>query len=292
MNHTKSFIPKSLDGVNYRKQKIESPKKRPVVVRLMNDIVKLPVPKLKPKVQGKPRLVSLKVQERPHFIVPEKKNFWRVNWTAVAVSLSLFLVVFSAGAYSAWSTDKSLAEEPEPAPQILGESSLKVYDEPLGQVAEVPNEVFFSMTLEQLEAYLAEALKTPEMVEAEKLAERKIKLKTYLAEKRSPLVEIVDTIAELKHWKLVLAISNSESSLGKRCYTNNCSGIGVEPGHPYWREYETKADWAKDLDKLIERRYKDWTLDEMNGVYNYPGSSNWLMASKQILEEMQKRGIE
>jgi hypothetical protein len=66
----------------------------------------------------------------------------------------------------------------------------------------------------------------------------------------------------------------------------------VEPGHPLWRSYKTKADWAKDLDKLLERRYKNWTLEKMNGVYNQPGSENWLLASKQILEELQEREIE
>jgi hypothetical protein len=30
----------------------------------------------------------------------------------------------------------------------------------------------------------------------------------------------------------------------------------------------------------------------MNGVYNQPGSENWLLASKQILEELQEREIE
>lgn len=201
----------------------------------------------------------------------------------------LIFAVFASGAYFAWSTDKSFAEEP---PKVMNEPAIKVYEQPQGQAAQVPSEVFFNLTLEQLENYLAEALKTPEMLEAERLEARKIKLKAYLEDRKSPFVEIVDTLAVLKHWKLVLAISNSESSLGKRCYTNNCSGIGVEPGHPYWREYETKADWAKDLDRLIERRYKDWTLEEMNGVYNQPGSRNWIMAAKQVLEELQERGIE
>ena len=47
-----------------------------------------------------------------------------------------------------------------------------------------------------------------------------------------------------------------------------------------------------DLDKLIEKRYKDWTLEQMNGVYNKPGSSNWIFAATQILDDIKNRGIE
>lgn len=228
------------------------------------------------------------------------RKFWISQrfYLPIAILVVLISASFIAGAYFTWRTDKSLARDENQTPTVSSPSSpapsLPVVEgaAALGPISQVPNEVLFNLTLDQLEIYLAEALKTPEMKEAERLAARKEKLKEYLEEKRSPFVEIVNTIAELKHWKLILAISNSESTLGKRCYNNNCSGIGVEPGHPLWREYENKAEWAKDLDRLIEKRYKDWTLEEMNGVYNQPGSQNWLLASKQVLEEMQERGIE
>ncbi|MEK7618108.1 MAG: hypothetical protein AAB410_03095 [Patescibacteria group bacterium] len=227
-------------------------------------------------------------------------RFWRLkifSFSRPALALAVFVLAltFFAGLYSAWNTDQSFAGSQilgATNPPVLGASKLKVYEVPQSTVADVPNDIFFNLTLEQLEIYLAEVLKTPEMKEADRLAERKIKLKEYLRYRKSPFVEIVDTIAELKHWKLVLAVSNSESSLGKRCYNNNCSGIGVEPGHALWRDYKSKSDWAKDLDRLLEKRYKDWTLEEMNGIYNKPGSQNWLMASKQVLEELQERGIE
>lgn len=225
----------------------------------------------------------------------------RLNWKQsfkrlpVAVTGVLMFIAFSFGVWVTVQTPKSEAQSKE----ILNQSPAagivplpKETNAPLGPIASVPNDVLFNLSLEQLEAYLVSISKTPEMKEAERLADRKKKLKEYLAEKKSPFVAIVDTIAELKHWKMVLAISNSESTLGKRCHSNNCSGIGVEPGHPLWREYPSTREWAKDLDKLLERRYKDWTLEKMNGVYNQPGSSNWLLASKQILEELQERDIE
>ncbi len=209
---------------------------------------------------------------------------------------AVMAVSFAGGSYFTWSAENSLAEntpvEKGPVPASVPALSVVEYAPPAKTSQAVAPEVLLSMSLDQLEAYLENSLTTPEVKFEELLADRKYKLKVYLEGKNSPLIEIADTLAELKHWKLVLAISNSESSLGKRCYKNNCSGIGVMPGHPYWRDYENKAAWAKDLDKLIEKRYKDWTLADMNGVYNKPGSKNWLAASTQILEELEEKNIQ
>ncbi len=240
---------------------------------------------------------------------PRAKQTRQIDWKgwlnfifqkkfSYAIVATATILAFTGGMITISNTSKTQADETQTQGrvqgQVLGASTMRVLTEPaaFGLVADVPNEVLFNLTIEQLEGYLEEALKTDEVREAESLALRKQKLKEYLEYRKSPFVGIIDTIVELRHWKLVLAISNSESSLGKRCHSNNCSGIGVEPGHLLWREYQSTADWAKDLDKLLEKRYKDWTLEEMNGVYNQPGSSNWLAAARQVLEELQERGIE
>lgn len=238
------------------------------------------------------------ISERSHFVfarAEKPKNFLAFKFLPYFIAV-MVLMAFSAGSYLTWRTDKSAAEDSSQNQNFL---AARVPLQPaalgataLGPISAVPEEVLFNLTLDQLENYLVESLTTPEMKEAEKLADRKFKLKIYLDEKASPLIGIADALAELKHWKMILAISNSESTLGKRCYNNNCSGIGVEPGHPYWRNYNSKAEWARDLDKLIEKKYKNWTLEQMNGVYNQPGSKNWLLAAKQILEELEERGIE
>lgn len=253
----------------------------------------------------KPFLVDSLIKIRRKKQTPFVANFKPPNFRfalrqlsglPILTSMVLILVSFTAGAYFFWRTDKSLAknEIPPPLPQVNSASVLPVVKgvTALGPIAQVPNEILFNLTLDQLESYLAETFTTAETQETERLEDRKFKLKIYLDEKKSPLIEIADALAGLKHWKLVLAISNSESTLGKRCHSNNCSGIGVKPGHPLWRTYENKAEWARDLDRLLEKRYRDYSLEEMNGVYNKPGSRNWLMASKQILQELQERGIE
>lgn len=237
-------------------------------------------------------VVSSVRKTRRNVVFSPLAGFLKHKFSAMAVLASL-AIAFTAGGWLVWQTSQTEAEAQsqsaadfyEPVPLVAGAVTL-------GPVQNVPNEVLFNLTIDQLETYLSEVLKTDQVREAERLAARKEKLRAYLEEKHSPFVDIVDTIAELKHWKMVLAISNSESTLGKRCYGNNCSGIGVEPGHPLWRTYASTAEWAKDLNRLIEKRYKDWTLEKMNGVYNQPGSRNWLLASKQILAELQERGIE
>lgn len=208
--------------------------------------------------------------------------------------LFIICISFAAGAVAMWQTGsiRALTKEKKSEDVITPGSIPLVANNPtLGPVSSLPNEQLFSMTLEQLEFYFEEGYKSPETRQKEYEAllhkTRKEKLTNYLDSKKSPLVSIVDTLVHLKHWRLVLAISNSESSLGKRCYSNNCSGIGVAPGHPLWQEYKSKADWAVALDKLIEKRYSGWTLEQMNGTYNKPGSDNWIFAARQILNDLQ-----
>lgn len=241
-------------------------------------------------------------------VVPSSKELSRkikiafkmqgVKKLPIALSVFLLLIGFAFGLWSSWDAKNSEAETQvlgayteradQPAPTMLKVSEVPGTYE---SVAKIPNDVFYTFTIDQLENQIREMAKTPEMREAEILALRKEGLKKYLDERDSPFVEIVDTIAELKHWKIVLAVSNSESSLGKRCADENCSGIGVEPGHPLWRKYPSKREWAKDLDRLIEKRYKNWTLEQMNGVYNQPGSKNWVKAARQVLEDLEERGV-
>lgn len=236
---------------------------------------------------------------------------YRQQRVPVLAAVLALIIAFGGGVWATLNT-RSIAAEAEPQAlevstdqsaggavqtsnsEVQEQNVLAVSNNPVATSAggKIPNEALFNLTIDQLEVYLNEALKTPEVKQAEILAKRKDKLKFFLAEKNSPFVDIVNTLAELKHWKLVLAISNSESTLGKRCYTNNCSGIGVEPGYPLWREYSSTAEWAKDLDRLIEKRYKDWTLEEMNGVYNKPGSDNWILAAEQVLQGLNDRRIE
>jgi hypothetical protein len=110
------------------------------------------------------------------------------------------------------------------------------------------------------------------------------KLKTYLEKHKSPLAQYAEEIIQQPQWQRALAISWVESNFGRRCADNNCSGIGVAPGHPSWRKYETKLAWFKDMCKLLETpRYKEkyTTFEKMRGIYVYPGSDSWVKGAKQ-----------
>lgn len=211
-----------------------------------------------------------------------------LSWRAHLTLLAVLLLAFCAGVYFTWASSSSLAQEKE-VKQVTpgGKIAISADNLSFGPRTSKSTPVLYTMTVSQIEEYLRDGYKTTEMREEERISARAKSLYSYLESKKSPLATIAEDIARLKHWRIVLAISNSESSLGKRCHSNNCSGIGVEPGHPLWREYKTKADWARDLDRLIEKRYKDWTLEEMNGVYNQPGSSNWVFAAQQVLTDLQ-----
>lgn len=266
---------RKIDGV-VPKRRIQKPRGVSVTVRVVTEQGSAQIP---------PRLSHLRSSNH----LPKVRPRMFKGFPAFSV-VAMVVISFAAGLFAMWQTRSSLAEN---TPQVVeggqtppGTIAIRVENETVPSAVPASNTAIYTMSLEQLEYYLQEGYKTPEMRQAELLRLRAEKIRTYLASKKSPLADIADTLAGLQHWRSVIAISNSESSLGKRCADNNCSGIGVEPGHPLWREYETKADWARDLDALIEKRYKNWTLEQMNGVYNNPGSENWVFAARQILDDL------
>ncbi len=116
-----------------------------------------------------------------------------------------------------------------------------------------------------------------------------IKLKAYLEEHDSPLAQYSNEIIQQPQWQRALAVSWVESNFGRYCADNNCSGIGVEPGHPSWRKYSSKLEWFKDMCQLLEKPiYKDKyaTFEKMRGVYVQPGSAAWVYGAKQKYAEL------
>lgn len=116
-------------------------------------------------------------------------------------------------------------------------------------------------------------------------------LKLYLEKHRSPLAEYAGEMIKQPQWQRALAISWVESNFCKRHVDNNCSGIGVAPGHKLWRKYETHLDWFKDMSALMEKPiYKDkyTTFQKMRGVYVQPGSANWVNGAQKKYNELIK----
>ncbi len=116
-----------------------------------------------------------------------------------------------------------------------------------------------------------------------------IKLKAYLEDNGSPLGVYAAEMVKLPQWQRALAVSYVESHMGLYCFDNNCSGIGVKPGHPSWRKYPTKLEWFKDLSTLLEKpiyKEKYTTFAKMKGVYVQPGSANWVNGAQKKYNEL------
>lgn len=123
--------------------------------------------------------------------------------------------------------------------------------------------------------------------------DRKKKLTAYFKNRKSPFGDdekTVEAFLNSRNMKVMIAISFVESTMGKNCYYNNCSGIGGYP--PNLRKYNSYADWVRDFDDLLERRYKGLDVDDFIGLYVQPGSPKWSAGVKQILSELNKQGIE
>lgn len=216
-------------------------------------------------------------------VTEETKRTPRYRFAFASLVFLLMCLSFGSGVLAVLETTNILAEnsipsEPASLPPV----------EARGRVAPQSLAAFSNTTVEDLRAYAQAPLSE------QQFAERKQKLKAYLQSKHSPFANdnIVETIATQKHWQLILAISFAESTLGRSCRDNNCSGIGVAPGHPYWRTYKAVKNWVVDLDSLLTKRYDNVTLKNMCGVYVKPCNENWLVATQQIYEELEQWGIE
>lgn len=267
-------------------------------------------------ITGQPKIVKLDSMVRRKVVKPQqvlrlqfnvpfrpkskqslRANFWRKLYqeqkVPVLAAVAALLLAFGGGMWAALTTTKSEADIP-PQPQVLGAFT----DQPSQAIAlpgnqlqgqdgqTATNDILFTTPLEYLQNYFT-SIAEPEIID-----KRKNQLTEFLKQKNSPLADAAETIAGQSHWQLILAIAFAESTLGKNCADFNCSNIGVKPGDPAWHKYSSYQAWAVDFNRLLEKKYKDWTLEQMCGVYVKPCNPNWLLATKQILEQLQEQGIE
>jgi hypothetical protein len=292
--------------VQIRRAIIERPDRKPAI-RSMDDIVRpIKLASKRAKRKALAYIIPLFVPKAPHQIIqllgiirPGLRKYVRAcgrRFSAVcrqpivlrrAFIVTIFgiaAISFGSGAYIEWSSQTSRAgADIGHAGYVLGTDSF------VGPIASVDPDLALRSFLRLLDE--EQSIPTAE----DYYGVRKQKLKKYLASKRSPLAaddRVLDALLHTKNMKMILAISFVESNFARRCADNNCSGIGVEPGHPAWRTYKSLANWVYDFDKLLERRYKGWTPEEMRGVYVYPGSDNWVHGVKDVLTELKETGIE
>lgn len=115
-------------------------------------------------------------------------------------------------------------------------------------------------------------------------------VRQYLESKNSPLADSVESLTQLTHWKLLIAISAIESQYCKRQLSFNCWGIG---GDSAYRHYNSFPEAAADADALITRWQNKgrWlTVEDMNCHYVVPCNPNWVRVVNLVLSELNALG--
>jgi hypothetical protein len=144
---------------------------------------------------------------------------------------------------------------------------------------------------QNLEVLQANAVENLQDAEDAKLQEQQTEIinqkvslvRNYLESKGSPLANYTEILIAQPNWKTIIAVSNAESTLGKHCYVNNCSGIFGPNG---LKTYETVPDWIVDMQSLLSSRYDGWTLQQMDGTYVYPRSNSWYIATTSVYKDL------
>lgn len=214
---------------------------------------------------------------------------------AVKVSLLFVLPLLVAGlGFARWWTIPKPAPQPSAVAtnttndnQILAEQSAEQWAMPLDF-----NTDQLQIITDLVPVLLKEYRKVPTPEELLN-TKRKERLTDFLRSYDSPFAQSEETIQaflDSKNMRLMLAISFVESTMGKRCYYNNCSGIGGYP--PDLRKYDNFAGWVKDFDELLEKRYKGLPIEKFMGLYVQPGSPNWINGVRKVLADLQTQQVD
>ncbi len=125
-----------------------------------------------------------------------------------------------------------------------------------------------------------------ESVEPDPLLINAAILEDYLNQRGSPLAPYAQEILQNENWKLVLAISNGESTMCKRQMYNNCWGVG---GAWNLRRYSSFAEGFSDVNRFLGAMYVDQGKDTPEKIVKkYVGSysPNWVRAVSQVLNQL------
>ena len=132
----------------------------------------------------------------------------------------------------------------------------------------------------------APVVKSDEQIAQEKLEANAAVLQAYLEKKGSPLAPFAKDIIQNENWKLVLAISNGESTMCKHQKYNNCWGVG---GAWNLKHYSNFAEGFSDVNRFLTAKYVAQGADTPQEIVNkYVGHSNgnWVVAVNQVLTQI------
>lgn len=114
------------------------------------------------------------------------------------------------------------------------------------------------------------------------------KIQNYLVSKNSPLAADSDFLAQQPNWKLIIAISNAESTFCKHELDFNCWGLGGNGNLREYSSYKTSIQDENDFIASWQARGKWLTPEQMDGSYVQPYSATWLNTVNATLKDFQK----
>lgn len=111
-------------------------------------------------------------------------------------------------------------------------------------------------------------------------------IREYLTAKKSPMADEAEFLVQQPNWKLIIAISNAESTYCRFKIDWNCWGLG---GEKHYRHYKNLHDAIADDEKYLENwKYSKLTPEAMVCTYVGNCSKTWLANVNASLRELTK----
>jgi|GEM_PF-2146308 len=121
----------------------------------------------------------------------------------------------------------------------------------------------------------------------------KEQLRNYLAQRGSPFVQCVDLLAELPTADKILSLANAESGLGTHAPWGKYNYWGVGGGG-LWKMGNSVCEGIQSMDNFLNAypknsavKYKDMTIERMNGLYKQPAAIHWVRNNYVVLNDLQ-----
>ena len=109
------------------------------------------------------------------------------------------------------------------------------------------------------------------------------------------MADYADILVKQPSWKLIVAIAGAESSWCKNMTPlaasySQCWGVG---GTTPWNFGPDLAEGIPAMQRFLDnfpnnssRKYRDWSVDELNGFYKQPATNSWAVNVYRTLHDL------
>jgi len=120
-----------------------------------------------------------------------------------------------------------------------------------------------------------------------------ILLKEFLKAKKSPMADCTDILVNLDTHKKILSLSAAESSYGVHTISGTYNYWGVMAGRTLKKMGNSPCEAVLNMDKFLGEyprrsalKYKDMTIDAMNGLYKQPRAQHWSNNNNAVFSKL------